>query len=305
MSAAGRLSAALICGPGQPGRRGRVGGDGQQVQRIGGGQVLERVQRGGEELPQRVTQPLHVAGPFPDQRLMRPGDDLDRLGQLGVAGDRAQLVRIGAHHVGQHVRVGRVALRTRHTVALPETRDLQRVDRVDPVAGRDQRLHPRATVGLDPHHHCGRPSRRSCQAPRRSSRATAPSPPRPQAAWPKPPDPSRPAPRHRDAPRPSHLRRTAHPLPPLTPRTPSAARGSTASDLMNECSRRTQRARHPISGLVSRPPAGARSLLRTTTSRRECSPAGGYRTESAQHAGQPSLVRRRRRHRALPGLQPG
>jgi hypothetical protein len=33
---------------------------------------------------------------------------------------------------------------------------LQRIDRIDLVAGRDQRLHPRAAVGLDPDHHLGR-----------------------------------------------------------------------------------------------------------------------------------------------------
>ena len=44
-----------------------------------------------------------------------------------------------------------------------------------------------------------------------------------------------------------------------------SARGRTTSGLMNKCSRHSQRARHPISGRSSRPPAGARSLIRTTT----------------------------------------
>jgi hypothetical protein len=86
---------------------------------------------------------------------MCAGEHLDRLGLLAVAGDRPQLVPVGARHVGQDVRVAGVALATRDVIALAEARRLQRVDRVDFVAGRDQRLHPRATVGLDAYHHVG------------------------------------------------------------------------------------------------------------------------------------------------------
>jgi hypothetical protein len=32
-------------------------------------------------------------------------------------------------------------------------RDLQQIDRIDGVAGGDQRLHPRSPVGLDADHH--------------------------------------------------------------------------------------------------------------------------------------------------------
>jgi hypothetical protein len=38
-------------------------------------------------------------------------------------------------------------------VPLAVARDLQRVDRINHAAGRDQRLHPRAAVGLDPDQH--------------------------------------------------------------------------------------------------------------------------------------------------------
>jgi hypothetical protein len=54
------------------------------------------------------------------------------------------------------VRVGGVALATGAAFGFPEPGHLQRVDRVHDVAGRDQRLHPRATIGLDPGHHLGR-----------------------------------------------------------------------------------------------------------------------------------------------------
>jgi hypothetical protein len=53
----------------------------------------------------------------------------------------------------------------------------------------------------------------------------------------------------------SHPPRTATPLPPR-PRSPSAASGRTISDLMNQCSRHTTAAQHPISDQLSRPPAG-------------------------------------------------
>ncbi|ABD10400.1 hypothetical protein Francci3_1017 [Frankia casuarinae] len=51
---------------------------------------------------------------------------------------------------------------------------------------------------------------------------------------------------------------------------------------MVKCSRHDQRARHPICGPLSRPPAGARSDLRTRPASRglECSPAGGYRNRA-------------------------
>jgi hypothetical protein len=39
-------------------------------------------------------------------------------------------------------------------VAFPVTGNLQRIDRVDLVAGRDQSLHPRTAFGLDPDHDC-------------------------------------------------------------------------------------------------------------------------------------------------------
>src|SRR3954454_3598364 len=55
----------------------------------------------------------------------------------------------------------------------------------------------------------------------------------------------------------------------------------------------SRRARHPISGRSSRPPAGARSHIRTssTSSAFECSPASGYQLESLNTEPEPSLGR--------------
>ena len=46
--------------------------------------------------------------------------------------------------------VAGVALRASGAVAFPLAHDLQRIDRLDGVAGRDQRLHRRPAIGLDP-----------------------------------------------------------------------------------------------------------------------------------------------------------
>jgi hypothetical protein len=89
----------------------------------------------------------------PDQRLVGAGDDLDGLGLVAVPGHRPQLGAIDADHVRQRVRVALVALGPRGAVPLLEPGRLPRVDRVDAVAGRDQRLHPWTPVGLDPDHH--------------------------------------------------------------------------------------------------------------------------------------------------------
>jgi hypothetical protein len=88
---------------------------------------------------------------LPDQRLVGPGDHLDRLGQLTVTGNLPQLMGVGANHVGQRVRVTGVTLGARHTVPLPVPRRLQRIDCENPVAGGNQRAHPRSTIGLDAH----------------------------------------------------------------------------------------------------------------------------------------------------------
>jgi hypothetical protein len=147
------VSAALIWVIVTPRRGRRVGCLGQQLQRISAGQVGERDQRGGEELPQRVPQPQGVPSPLPDQRLVRAGHHLDRLGLVTVPGDRAQLMGISAHHIRQGVRISGITFRARDAAPLPVTGHPQRVDRTHPIPRRDQRTHPRATIGLNPDRH--------------------------------------------------------------------------------------------------------------------------------------------------------
>jgi hypothetical protein len=64
----------------------------------------------GEALPQRAPQPQQVPMPVPDQGLMGAGEELDRLGQVAVPGDRTVRRAVQADQLGQHVRVTGVAL---------------------------------------------------------------------------------------------------------------------------------------------------------------------------------------------------
>jgi hypothetical protein len=62
-------------------------------------------------------------------------------------------VALGAHHIGQGVRIPGVAFGTGVGVPLPIPRHLPRIDRIHPIPGRDQRGHPGPAVGLDPDQH--------------------------------------------------------------------------------------------------------------------------------------------------------
>jgi hypothetical protein len=84
---------------------------------------------------------------------MRPGEGFDRVGQLGISGDRPVMLPVGAHQIRQHLGVAGVAFRTRGDMPFAVTRRRQRVDREHPIAGRQQGLHPRAAVGLNADHH--------------------------------------------------------------------------------------------------------------------------------------------------------
>ena len=64
----------------------------QQLEHVGPGEVFEGLQRGGEELPQQSAEPLHLPRPVPDQPLVPAGEHIDRLGQVAITSDRAQLV---------------------------------------------------------------------------------------------------------------------------------------------------------------------------------------------------------------------
>jgi hypothetical protein len=129
----------------------------QNSQYLAGGEVIaERLARGRVELAQLRAQPAELALARPDQRLMCPAQDLDGLGQVTVGGDRAVLVTVGTHQIGQHQRVARIALGPSRGVPVAVPAHAHRVDRIDVIAGLDQRRDPHAAVGLDPDHHLAR-----------------------------------------------------------------------------------------------------------------------------------------------------
>ena len=118
-----------------------------------------------------------------------------------------------------------VALRAGHAMPLPVPGRLQRVHREHPAARRDQRLYPRAAVGLDPRRSPPRPLRLR-PGERRPARAAGPSRPRPRAAASLPaPSRPRPSPQRRDGLPPSrHLRTAAPALPSAMPEHVSSQR---------------------------------------------------------------------------------
>jgi hypothetical protein len=64
-------------------------------------QIVERFQRAWVVLGQRRAQRIAVLVAGPDQILMRTGQNLERLGTIGVTSDSAMVVSIGAHQVRQ------------------------------------------------------------------------------------------------------------------------------------------------------------------------------------------------------------
>lgn len=87
---------------------------------------------------------------------MRAGQNLDMLGDSGIAGDRTVVPTVKPDQLGESMRVTGVTLGTGNAMPLPVTRGLQRIDCEHRVAGRQQRLHPRTPIGLDPDHHSAR-----------------------------------------------------------------------------------------------------------------------------------------------------
>ena len=67
------------------------------------GQVLEGFQGARVVLAQRVAQCIDMAVTGPNQPLMGPCEHLDRLGVGAVAGNRAVVVPVRAHQIGQHL----------------------------------------------------------------------------------------------------------------------------------------------------------------------------------------------------------
>ena len=106
----------------------------------------------GVVLAQCTAERVHLALTAPDRRLVRPRQELHRLRELGVAGDWAVVVAVGPDQVGEHLRVAGVGLRSRDGVALAIAGSRHRVDRVELIAGGDQRVHEQAAVGLDADH---------------------------------------------------------------------------------------------------------------------------------------------------------
>ncbi len=281
VAAAGALECRGHLRAGQPRGPRRVRGLAQQLQGVRGVQVLEGRQRGREVLPQLVPQPLHLPGPLPDQRLVRPGHHLDRAGIRTVTGHRAELVRVGPHHVRQHVRVAAVALCAGDAVPFPVPRGLQRVHRVHHIPGRDQRGHPRAAVGLDPDHHL-RIVRVIAQL--LPDQGVQPGNPRHALRQPLPGQ------------HPSGLVHQLHIVMVLSPVIPheqphplSRPRCRKPGSSLRENNQRPNetvlppsgRARHPSSDQLSRLPAGARSFGRAQGPGKKCSPAAAPGTESA------------------------
>jgi hypothetical protein len=81
---------------------------------------------------------------------MGPGQQLHCLGGGAVASDLPVMVMVQAHDLGQHVSISGVGLRARGGVPFPIPGPGHRVDRIDPIAGREQGLHPGPAIGLDP-----------------------------------------------------------------------------------------------------------------------------------------------------------
>jgi hypothetical protein len=143
--------------PGEPAALLRGRGQLQHGQSLGLGQLgTQRGQRAGVELPQRAPQRVDVPLPRPDQVLVGAGQHLDRLGQGAVAGDLAVVVPVGADQVGQHLGVAAVGLGPGAAVAAAVVADHLGVDRIDLVAGGQQRTDQQAAVGLDPDRHLSR-----------------------------------------------------------------------------------------------------------------------------------------------------
>jgi hypothetical protein len=106
--------------------------------------------------PQQAAELVDLPSAGPDQALVGAGQDLDRLGQLAVAGDGAVVVPVGPDQVGQDLGVPGIGLGARDGVAVAVAAGGQRADRIHLIAGRDQRAQEQAAVGLGPDHDLGR-----------------------------------------------------------------------------------------------------------------------------------------------------
>jgi hypothetical protein len=89
----------------------------------------------------------------PDQALMGSGQHLDGLGQRAVTGDRPVVVAVGADQVGQHLGIASIRLGPGTAMPAAVAADGMGVDRIDLVAGGQQRPDQQTPVGLDSDRH--------------------------------------------------------------------------------------------------------------------------------------------------------
>ena len=83
---------------------------------------------------------------------MCPGQYLDRRSVGGVTGDRAVVVAVGAHQIGQQFGVPGIGLGSRNVVAVAVAGGGHRIDGIHLVASRHQRGDPQAAIGFDADH---------------------------------------------------------------------------------------------------------------------------------------------------------
>jgi hypothetical protein len=113
----------------------------------------ERGEEAGIELAEDGADLLQGFGPSPGRVLVGAGQHRDRLGQLGVVGQRSVDVAVGAQNVGQQHGVGVVGLAACGRVAFTVAGDRHRVDRVDRPAGSYQGGDQQPARGFDRDRH--------------------------------------------------------------------------------------------------------------------------------------------------------
>ena len=117
-------------------------------------QIIEGLQSARVILTQRRAQRIGVLDAGPDQILMCPSQDLDRLHISGVTGDSAVIVSISGYAPGR-LRVWRPRHRTwpPYVVTVAVAGGCQRINRIHLGAGcNDSPFDPQPTVGFNPDH---------------------------------------------------------------------------------------------------------------------------------------------------------
>lgn len=84
---------------------------------------------------------------------MCAGKDFDRFRELTITSAAAVMIPVATDDLGENMRVTRVRLRSRCRVSLSVAGGLDRIDRIDRIAGHNQCLHPPTPVRLDPDDH--------------------------------------------------------------------------------------------------------------------------------------------------------